>query len=202
MREFWDERYRAEGYIFGIEPNRFLASQASLLAPGQRALAIADGEGRNGVWLAQQGLDVVSTDISPVAVEKARTLAESKGVQVDFRVCDIREWVWPNAEFDVVAAIFIQFATPDERPAIFHGLKRALRPGGHLILQGYTPQQVEYKTGGPSQPENMYTATMLSEAFGDMDILHLREHEEIIEEGTHHSGRSALIDLVARKRPN
>ncbi|MEO1767284.1 SAM-dependent methyltransferase [Thiobacter aerophilum] len=199
-REMWDGHYAEPHYIFGTEPNAFLASQKALLKPGQRALAVADGEGRNGVWLAQQGLQVVSVDFSPVAVEKARSLARERGVQVEFHVADVLEWDWPREAFDIVAAIFIQFAPPRERAVLFQRIKDALKVGGHLILQGYTPKQLTYKTGGPSAAENMYTEALLREAFADMDILHLREHEDFIAEGTKHYGRSALIDMVARSR--
>jgi hypothetical protein len=99
--------------------------------------------------------------------------------------------------FDVVVAIFIQFADPAAREQQFTNLKRSLQPGGLLLLQGYTPRQLEYRTGGPSQVENLYTFTMLREAFADMEILHLLEHDEVIREGAGHSGMSALIDMVA-----
>lgn len=198
-QEFWNRRYAAEGYLFGTAPNAFLVSQAHLLQPGRRALSVADGEGRNSVWLAEQGLDVTAVEFSPVAVEKARRLAAERGVGPQFHVADVFSFDWGRAGFDVVAAIFIQFAAPAERAGLFTRMKAALKPGGLLILQGYTPKQVEYKTGGPPQAENMYTEALLREAFGDMDILHLREHEEEVREGSGHSGRSALIDLVARK---
>ena len=199
-REMWDGHYADPQYIFGTEPNVFLASQKALLKPGQRALAVADGEGRNGVWLAQQGLSVVSVDFSSLAVEKARRLAAERGVEVEFHVADVLAWDWPREAFDIVAAIFIQFAAPRERDILFARMKEALKPGGHLILQGYTPKQLEYRTGGPSAVENLYTAALLREAFADMHILHLREHEDFLAEGTKHYGMSALIDMVARKR--
>jgi SAM-dependent methyltransferase len=199
-REMWDGHYAEEHYIFGTEPNAFLASQQHLLKPGQRALSVADGEGRNGVWLAQQGLEVTSVEFSPPAVEKARKLAAERGVSVDFHVADVMSWDWPVNAFDLVAAIFIQFAAPEQRSVLFRRIKDALKPGGILILQGYTPKQLEYRTGGPSAVENMYTERLLREAFGDMDILHLQEHEAFIAEGTKHYGQSALIDMVARKK--
>ena len=196
----WDGHYADSQYIFGTEPNVFLASQRDLLKAGQRALAVADGEGRNGVWLAQQGLDVVSVDFSAPAVDKAARLAAERGVSVERHVSDVLEWNWPVNTFDVVAAIFIQFASPQQRAVLFQRIKDALKPGGYLILQGYTPKQLEYKTGGPSCAENMYTEALLRESFSDMEILHLREHEAFIAEGTKHYGQSALIDLVARKK--
>lgn len=195
----WDERYSGDEYFYGTEPNAFLVSQQARLKPGMKCLAVADGEGRNGVWLAQQGLDVLSVDASPVAQAKAQRLAQQRGVQMRFAQVDLMTWDGAGETFDVVVAIFIQFVGTDLRPQQFANLKRFLKPSGLLLLQGYTPRQLDYKTGGPSQVENLYTEAMLREAFADMDILHLAEHDDIIHEGSGHSGMSALIDLVARK---
>ncbi|OFZ68718.1 MAG: SAM-dependent methyltransferase [Betaproteobacteria bacterium RBG_16_56_24] len=199
MSNMWDERYSGEDYLFGTEPNAFLASQRHLLKPGMSCLAVADGEGRNGVWLAQQGLKVLSVEASAVALSKAKKLAQQRGVKVDFELADLLQWGWGENRFDVVAAIFIQFAPPGLREQMFASIKRCLKPGGLLLLQGYTPRQLEYKTGGPPVAENMYTEALLRNAFGDMEILHLREHDDHIGEGTAHHGMSALIDLVAKK---
>ena len=195
----WNERYAGEDYHFGTEPNAFLVSQRALLKPGMRCLAVADGEGRNGVWLAEQGLNVLWVDNSHVAQAKAEKLAQQRGVKMRFEQADLAAWAWGDGCFDVVAAIFIQFAPPGLREQMFARIKRCLKPGGLLLLQGYTPRQHEYKTGGPSQVENLYTEGLLRNSFAGMEILHLREHDDIIREGEGHSGMSALIDLVARK---
>jgi SAM-dependent methyltransferase len=197
--DFWNARYATEEYIFGTAPNVFLASQAALVRPGMRALAIADGEGRNGVWLAEQGAAVHAIDVSPLALEKARRLAAERGVALETEQADVLNWDWPQDAYDLVAAIFIQFAPPPERDRVIAGIRRTLKPGGVLILQGYTPKQVEFGTGGPPNPANMYTAELLRAWFGGWDIVHLAEHESVISEGSHHHGMSALIDLVARK---
>ncbi|MBT9499121.1 MAG: class I SAM-dependent methyltransferase [Zoogloea sp.] len=197
--DFWNARYATDDYIFGTAPNVFLASQKGLIRPGMRALAIADGEGRNGVWLAERGASVHAIDVSPFALEKARKLAAERGVMLETEQADMLNWTWPEAAYDLVAAIFIQFAPPPERDRIIAGIRRTLKPGGLLILQGYTPKQIEFKTGGPPDPANMYTADLLRDWFGDWSILHLAEHESFISEGSHHRGMSALIDLVAKK---
>jgi cyclopropane fatty-acyl-phospholipid synthase-like methyltransferase len=196
----WDERYAGEDYLFGTEPNEFLVSQRHWLKPGMSCLAVADGEGRNGVWLAQQGLHVLSVEASAVALDKAKILARQRDVEIDFEQADLAQWQWGENRFDMVAAIFIQFAPPGLREQMFAGIRHCLKPGGLLLLQGYTPRQLEYKTGGPPVVENMYTEALLRNAFGDMEIMHLREHDEHIGEGAGHSGMSALIDLVVRKR--
>lgn len=195
----WNERFSSKDYLFGTAPNAFLARQRHRLRPGQTALAIADGEGRNGVWLAEQGLDVLSIDFSPVALQKARDLAASRGVNLRTQQVDLEDWAWEPERFDVVAAIFIQFARPDLRAAIFQGIKRTLTPGGLLLLQGYRPEQLRYGTGGPPHAENMYTAAILRTAFAGFEILHLEEHDSVISEGRGHHGMSALVDLVARR---
>lgn len=199
MSQFWDDRYNRETYLFGEEPNAFLKAQAHRLKAGMRALCIADGEGRNGVWLARQGLDVHATDSSAVAQDKARALAAKHGVALEIEQADLLEWPWPENAYDVIVGIFIQFFAPDERSRMFEGVKKALRPGGLFILEGYGPKQLEYRTGGPSQPENLYTEELLREAFSDFIIEELRSHDARIQEGEGHDGLSALVDLVARK---
>jgi|SRR5215217_1498444 len=196
---FWDERFSGEDYLFGETPNAFLASQADRLPKSGTALAIADGEGRNGVWLAEQGLAVTSMDASPVGQAKAQKLAERRGVAISTQLVDIAVYPWPPESFDVVAGIFFQFAGPDLRDQIFAGMARALKPGGLLIIEGYGLKQLEYKTGGPGIPENLYTEALLAEKFSALEILHLREHDTEIAEGSRHVGKSALVDLVARK---
>lgn len=195
----WNQRYAGEEYHFGTEPNAFLLSQQHLLQAGMSCLALADGEGRNGVWLAQQGLEVLSVESSPVALAKAQKLATERGANVCFELADLLQWEWGEERYDVVVGIFIQFVPPVQREAMFSNIKRSLKRGGLLLLQGYTPRQLEYRTGGPSQAENLYTESVLREAFSDMEILHLVEHDSHISEGVGHHGISALIDLVARK---
>jgi cyclopropane fatty-acyl-phospholipid synthase-like methyltransferase len=197
--EHWQQRFAAPGYLFGTEPNDFLKRHAHLLRKGDKALAIADGEGRNGVFMAEQGLDVLSVDFSPNAQEKARKLAAERGVALKVEQVDILNWDWPAEAFDVVAAIFFQFVGPEGRDKIFAGIKRALKPGGLLLLEGYSPKQLEYKTGGPPHLENLYTRETLERAFGNFASLDIREYEAELHEGDRHTGVSALIDLVGRK---
>ncbi|MDO8891256.1 MAG: class I SAM-dependent methyltransferase [Sulfurimicrobium sp.] len=199
MKDLWNERFGGAEYFYGTEPNAFLVSQAPLLQPGQSVLSVADGEGRNGVWLAEQGLNVLAVDFSEKALEKSRRLAASRGVSLQTELVDVHTWNWGENRFDVIVAIFIQFASSGERPALHRAILQALKPGGLLLLQGYTPKQLEYKTGGPSNIDNLYTAEDLQRDFGAMEILQLREHDMEIKEGPGHCGMSALVELVARK---
>ncbi len=195
----WNQRYAGAGYLFGREPNAYLHAQAGHLPPGGRVLSVADGEGRNSVWLARQGMAVSAFDVSDVAVAKARKLADEAGVSVDLHVTDCERWPWAAAGFDAVVGIFFQFADPTERARLFAHMAAALKPGGVLILQGYTPKQLDYKTGGPGQLSHLYTAELLRAAFASLDIVELVEYEAELQEGERHIGRSALIGLVARK---
>ncbi len=197
----WNRRFEDEAYIFGTEPNAWLREQAGVWHAGQRVLSVADGEGRNSVWLASQGVQVDAFDVASVGVAKARRLAQANGVSVNYSVSDCDSYTWPLAAYDGVAAIFVQFADPAMRERLFVNIKRCLKPGGTLVLQGYTPRQLEFKTGGPPQVSHLYTETLLREAFADFEVLTLHDYEADLTEGDRHTGRSALIGLVARRRP-
>ncbi|MEM7272391.1 MAG: class I SAM-dependent methyltransferase [Actinomycetota bacterium] len=197
----WDGRYDIDDYLFGTEPAAYLARHGTGLPAGAATLVVADGEGRNSVFLAEQGLAVTAVDVSPIGVAKAKALAERRGVRVDFRVADLLEWTWEPDAFDVVVAVFIQFLDPDQRRTVFDGMVRTLRPGGHLLVHGYRPEQLAYGTGGPPIAEYLYTEELLRELVGGLEIEVLHSHDSDIAEGTGHVGRSALIDLVARRPP-
>ena len=197
--ERWEDRYGVPDYVFGRAPNYFLASCKPLLPRSGKALAVADGEGRNGVWLAEQGLDVLSIDFAPSAQRKASALAKERGVTVRFLQADVHDWDYPEAAFDVVVEIFTQFSTPAERARKWAGMRKALKPGGLLIIQGYTPKQLQYGTGGPKQIENLYTRAMLEDAFRGFRDMTIVEEELDLHEGTSHGGMSAVINLTARK---
>ena len=197
--ERWETRYAKPDYEFGTAPNEFLESCKALLPKSGRALSVADGESRNGVWLAEQGLAVTSIDFSPTAQKKARALAAKRNVSLEIIQTDVHAWTYPEAAFDVVVEIFAQFSTPDERAVKWAGMRRALKPGGLLIVQGYTPKQLDYATGGPKQIENLYTRALLQGTFGDFRDVKFTEEERVLHEGDAHSGMSAVIGLTGRK---
>ena len=197
--EFWNGRFAGESYVFGTRPAAFLLENAHHVSPRSRVLVPADGEGRNSVFLAERGHRVVATDIAEKGVAKARKLAAARRVDVEFQHLDLRGWRWPEAEFDAVVGVFIQFAPPALRDEIFSGMKRSVRPGGVLLLHGYTPKQLEYRTGGPPVVEQLYTEELLRTAFRDWELLRLEAYERELDEGEGHRGRSAVIDLVARR---
>jgi SAM-dependent methyltransferase len=162
-------------------------------------LAVADGEGRNGVWLAGQGLDVLSLEFSPIAQQKARALAERQGVSLTFELADVHAWAYPENAFDVVVDIFTQFSDPEQRARKWDGMKRTLKPGGLLLLEGYTPKQLDYGTGGPKVLDQLYTRETLEAAFGRFAKLEILQQERLMSEGRGHSGMSAVIDLIGWK---
>lgn len=195
----WNARYQGDDYLFGTDPNVYLREHASRWPTGSRVLCVADGEGRNSVWLARQGFQVRAFDVSDVGVAKARKLASEVAVSVDHTVADCEQFDWTTQRHEGVVAVFVQFADPEMRARLFANMVRALKPGGVLILQGYTPKQLEYKTGGPGQLSHLYTAELLREAFKDLRIVDLVEYEAELDEGVRHAGRSALLGLVATR---
>ena len=200
--KFWNERFNKEEFIFGKEPNEYLVEQTKQhLKPGGTVLCIADGEGRNGVWLAKQGMQVDAFDVSDIALAKAKQFAKDNSVEVSYTLCDTDGWNWQANSYDAIVAIFIQFADPAMRERIFKQVHLALKPGGIFILQGYTPKQLDYKTGGPSALEHLYTEEMIRELSSELEILDLTCYEKELSEGARHSGMSALLGVVAQK-PN
>lgn len=195
----WDQRYGAAGFLYGTEPNAYLARQRHLLASGKKALAVADGDGRNSVWLARQGLAVDAFDLSPVAVAKARELAQQAAVAVNYHACDCEAWPWVPQAYDYVVAIFIQFAAPALRQRLFANMMASLKPGGYLILQGYVPTPQELAAMGPDLLDHLYTEPLLRSAFAAMRIVDLQVYQAVLAEQGPHSEPSALIGMVGQK---
>jgi SAM-dependent methyltransferase len=197
---FWNERFNKEEFIFGKEPNEYLVEKTKqYLKPKDKVLCIADGEGRNGVWLAKQGMQVVGFDASDIALAKAKQFAKDNQVEVEYSFSDTDSYAWPENTYDAVIGIFIQFADPAMRERIFKQTYEALKLGGIFILQGYTPKQLEYKTGGPSLIEHLYTEELIRDLAKEFQILELVSYEKELSEGPRHKGMSAILGLVAKK---
>lgn len=198
MKAFWDSRYGEPGFAYGMAPNAFLASQRKRLRPDTKALAVADGEGRNGVWLAEQGLEVLSVDASAVGLAKAQALAVDRGVRLRTEQADLTTWSWPKAAFDVVVAIYVHFP-PEHRARLHRAMYEALAPGGVLILEAFTPDQLQYKSGGPPVRDMLYTADMLRQDLSGGEILMIEETLTELDEGRYHRGPAAVVRLVCRR---
>lgn len=198
--QFWNERFDKAEFIFGKEPNEYLVEQSQkYLKPADKVLCIADGEGRNSVWLAKQGIQVVAFDASDIALNKAKQFAKENQVEVEYAFSDTDSFDWQANSYDAVIGIFIQFADPQMRERIFQKTHEALKPGGVFILQGYTPKQLEYKTGGPSLIEHLYTEELIRDLTKEFQMLELCCYEKELNEGARHAGISALLGLVAKK---
>ena len=198
MKDFWNERYAQKEFAYGTEPNQFLKSCIHYIKPGQKALVVADGEGRNGVWLAEQGLDVTTVDYSESGVEKSKNLAAERGVQINAICADLNEWIFPENEFDIIVSIFAHF--PESlRKRVHKGILGALKPGGHLILEAYHPRQLEYKTGGPQSADMMYTKETLKTDFSGGEIFFLEDLDTEVVEGKYHFGKGAVTRLILNK---
>ena len=192
----WEERYSTSNdFLFGRAPAHVLRENGWIADGAQAALCVADGEGRNSVFLAERGIEVTSFDLSSTAIERTHLLASASDVSLDATVSVWDDWDWSRS-FDLVVAIFVQFAGPDVQPQQFENLRSATRPGGRLLLHGFTPKQLDYGTGGPKAVENLYTEELLLDAFGDWDIARLASYEREQTSGTAHVGKAALVDLV------
>ena len=196
--DFWDSRYGEDGFAYGLAPNVFLASFAETLTAGKNVLVIGDGEGRNGVWLAEQGCHVVSVDSSKVGVEKAKNLAIEKNVQIEAICADLNNWDWPIAGFDFVVIIYVHFP-PNIRALLHNKVVSALKPGGQLIMESFTPDQLNYSSGGPPVLEMLYTVDMMRSDFKLLEIQQLEECIVSLDEGKYHCGDGAVVRLQAKK---
>ena len=192
----WDDRYAASDYLFGTAPNDFLKTVAHQLAPNSQILCLADGEGRNGVYLAAQGHTVTAVDQSRVGLEKAKKLAQQKQVSVETIKADLAEYDLGVESWDCIVSIF--FHIPSEvRANIYPRIIAALKPGGSLILESYTPNQLNHKTGGPPTSGLMLTKDQLTQYFSEMNLEHLQELEREVIEGTGHTGLASVVQLLA-----
>lgn len=196
--DFWNTRYAENGFAYGTQPNVYLNSHAALFKKGAKVLVIGDGEGRNGVWLAEQGCQVTSVDASKVGVEKAQALAAEKGVNIDAIVADLNEWEWPKSEYDFIVIIYVHFP-PEVRALLHDKVISSLKTGGQLIMESFTPEQLNYSSGGPPVLEMLYTAEMMQDDFKLLEIQQLEECTADLEEGKYHVGVAAVIRLLARK---
>ena len=192
----WDDRYAASDYLFGTAPNDFLKTVAHQLAPNSQILCLADGEGRNGVYLAAQGHTVTAIDQSRVGLKKAKKLAQQKQVSVETIKADLAEYDIGVESWDCIVSIF--FHIPSEvRANIYPRIIAALKPGGSLILESYTPNQLNHKTGGPPTSDLMLTKDQLTQYFSEMNLEHLQELEREVIEGTGHTGLASVVQLLA-----
>lgn len=199
--EFWDERCAHEDYFYGYRPNEFLKANEIMLRRGSRVLCLADGEGRNGVWLAERGHQVTTVDISPTGVRKARALAAERGVSIDAQVGDLAEWVHTEAAqgpWDAVVSIFAHLP-PSIRTEVSQSVIATMAPGGKLLLEAYTPAQLQMGTGGPRDESLLLTRERVQQDWEGLVLdVHLRERR--VFEGRGHQGLSSVVQVLGQKR--
>ena len=194
----WDERYAQAGYWYGEAPNDFLRAVADRLAPGADVLSIGEGEGRNGVYLATLGHRVTGVDASALGLAKAEALAAARGVVIDVVEASLETFDLGVDRWDGIVSIWCHLPTALRRD-VHARVVRALKPGGLVMLEAYRPEQLEYGTGGPSDPSMLYRLDDLRRDFTGLDIVHGVEIVREVHEGVGHHGLSAVVQLVARK---
>jgi SAM-dependent methyltransferase len=192
MQDTWNQRFAQPGYKYGIEPNAWLKRQAHRLAPGAQCLVPGDGEGRNGVWLAEQGHEVWSVDFAEAGLAKARALAEERGPAVAARLhtecADLLHWRVPEARFDALVLIFLHFPSV-WRTRVYQRLATALQPGGWLLVEGFHPGQLGFGSGGPRDADMLFTPEDLRADFSPLLQEVQAEHAEVfLDEGEGHQG--------------
>ena len=195
--ELWDQIYSDEEYVYGKDPNEFLKKIASMIPDGP-VLCLAEGEGRNAVYLSQLGHRVTAVDQSVAGLAKALSLAEAQGVAIEMVHSDLENYTIPSDSWSGIISIFAHLPQALRRKVhskVVHGLK----PGGIFILEAYTPAQLALGTGGPKIPEMLMTLTSLREELQGLDLLVSQEIERDVNEGKFHHGRGSVVQIVARK---
>ncbi len=193
----WNQRYSSESYAYGIEPNTFLTQMSDKLTSG-KVLCLGEGEGRNAVWLAEQGFDVTAVDLSEIGLAKAKRLAKSRGVNITTVHQDLAEFDIGVEKWDAIISIFCHLP-PALRTDVHHRCKTGLRQDGIMLLEAYTPLQLKYKTGGPPTVDMMMDVKTLSDDFSGMQFLHLQERVREVNEGEFHNGTGAVVQMLANK---
>jgi len=196
----WDERFAGERYVYGTRPNAWLASVAGRLRAGSRILSLGEGEGRNAVWLAQQGHRVEAVDGSAVGLAKAQRLAAERGVALATTVADLAAYRPEPKSWDAVILIFLHLPPP-LRAAVHAGAEAALVPGGRLVVEAFTPRQLALSSGGPRQAELLYEVATLRADFPVITWEELREEEIELDEGPLHRGRAAVVRGLGHREP-
>ena len=194
----WDQRFEHPEPAYGAEPSLFLVEQADGFQPGQSVLVPADGEGRNGLWLARRGLHVTCVDISRIGLTKIRKVAEREQLALETMEQDLLTWTWPQARFDHIVSIYFHIAS-EHRSRLHHAMGNALVPGGHLLLEGFHRDQLGRDSGGPRDPAMLFDETMLRGDFASMEIKILRRDDIILDEGRLHRGPAVLMRMLARR---
>ncbi len=194
--DFWNERYRADDYAYGVEPNEFLIAQT--FKPKSNILCLAEGEGRNAVYLAKQGHRVTSIDYSLIGLQKTQLLAKNNAVTVDTICADLSTYNFSHEIWDAIICVFGHFPI-ETRKYVHSQIFNSLKAGGKLVIEAYSKEQLAYKTGGPPDSELLYSINELETDFSDFKTIQIKQIERIVQEGKYHNGLSSVIQLTAEK---
>lgn len=195
---FWDDRYQSKDYIYGRKPNEFLSDQAHLIQSDDLVLSLAEGEGRNAVFLAQKGCVVHSVDFSAKARAKALKLAEETGVKIHYEREDLSRYSLGSDKWNAVISIFCHLPQSD-RAEFYRSIKQSLKPGGLFLLEGYNRRQLKYDTGGPKDSAYLTSIEELKTIFADWEIMIARDIERDVREGSGHTGIAAVTQFITRR---
>ncbi len=197
MKEHWDERYSAEAYIYGTNPNAWFAAKLDELTPGKLLLP-AEGEGRNAVYAALKGWEVTAFDQSAEGRKKALKLATEKEVNIEYNIQDLTEFDGKKDHFDAIALIFVHMPA-EIRTTVHQNLLKSLKPGGHIILEAFTTSQLKNNTGGPRSEHLLYECDQIKQDFHSLELIERSELTVHLDEGPLHQGEANVIRLYARK---
>jgi SAM-dependent methyltransferase len=195
---FWDERYSEKGYAYGTEPNDFVRDHVAAIPHGGRVLCLAEGQGRNAVFLAQRGFVVTAMDQSAIGLNGAKSLSREKGVHIDTVAADLEVYDIEPGAWQGIVSVFAHLP-PALRRAVHGKVVAGLAPGGALLLEAYAPRQLELKTGGPEDAEQMPGVETLKEELAGLEFEVAREVERVVQEGRYHTGRAATVQILGRK---
>lgn len=198
LQAFWDQRYDAPEFVYGTEPNAFLVQQAQHIRAGGRVLCLADGEGRNSVWLAQRAYEVSAVDVSQRGVEKALKLADQAGVCIHASVADVTTLDMGMAQWDAIVSIFLHLPAK-ARSRVHRHAVLALRPGGVFLWEAYGSEQLALGTGGPKEAALLPALEDVARDFADCSIEYSWAGSRLVQEGSLHTGVGAVTQLRVRK---
>jgi SAM-dependent methyltransferase len=194
----WDQKYNVDHYIYGKEPNDFLVQQLHHIPKKGNVLCLAEGEGRNAVYLAKQGFSVTAVDSSEVGIEKAKKLASQNGVEINFILADLKDFDMGLNKFDAIISIFCHVDVP-LRINLHKSVVQSLKLNGVFILEAYSVDQLNYKTGGPKVQEELMSIGALNNELRGLKFFHLLEKTREVHEGPNHFGLAAVVQVVASK---
>ncbi len=197
MKEFWDDRYAADEFIYGTDPNEWLAHHLENLTPG-KALFPAEGEGRNAVYAAKKGWQSEAFDFSKSAAKKAGKLARENGVNLSYSVCGGEDYPWQAGVYDLILLSYVHME-PESRQIFHRKVLEALKPGGTVILEAFSPEQLHYQSGGPKNADWLFSLEDLQKDFAGMQVSEIKQEIIQLNEGTGHHGEGSVVRFLARK---